>query len=287
MIPFLRIACALGLALGCLSGCGEDGDKSSCKSRYGKYIAVSNNGDMAVDACKDGRFGILVRYNGKDRWLQPEGIRYMSPSFSHDGRKLVFVGLDPGNKQSSIHILDLDTGADLTILESHGVIAHAVLDKSNTSIVYWQGQYREAGKTPANRFMLHRLMLESKQSTAIDGPYPLVGRPTFDEDGTLYYSYENVVDGKLHFGATRCNSNASQCAPVQLESIGGDLAHTPKGYYYIVLYDQQGRYRYCIRGPGLPDKTICSGNKFSVSPAGTWLGYVDAENDEARILSIQ
>lgn len=281
----LALVCFIGFLSATLIGCSSVEGSSNCATRYGSYIAIAKNGNMAVDACKEGRFGLLVKYEGTDRWLQPEGIRYMSPTFSQDGQQLVFVGLDQKNRESSINLLEMKSGQIRVVHKVPGAISFAAIDAKGSSIFYWQGLFRESGKTLAAGFSLFRLSLHDQKVEKIDGPYFIAHKLSVDSSDFLHYSYEDGVDKRLKYIARKRDPANGRLVNIELPQLAGTIVNTSRGYYYTMLY-MQSPYLYCIAGPGIPEKSICPGSNFDVTPDGSILAYVNEQQDEPQILKL-
>lgn len=257
-----------------------------CKSKYGNYVAVAESGDIAIEECRNGTFGLAIYFNGKSVWRDGGKLRFMSPSFSFDGKEILFAALDVDSRKTTVNRWELGTGRISKIYEDDGVLLHPVLSPDGAEVVFWSGKYRESGKTFATEFSLKRLALDRMKVSTIDGAFPIVYRPFIDTRGDLHYSYEFLVNNRLLLKGKRCRSREVPCSLVELENLSGEIAYTDRGYVFVAMQPREGRFQYCLKGAGVEARKICGNNKFAISRSGRHVAMIDQDRQQLHTVHV-
>lgn len=254
-----------------------------CKSEFGMYMSITPNSDLAIDYCHDGVFGVLLKTKSGERRFVSKTTKFLNPSFSPDGSALTFIEIDWTKRSTTVHLFDVRSGKFQVLYSAPGAIAYPVITSSRKTLYFWQGKFRERGKTFAAGFVLQRLSLDTGKIDVLDGPYFLPGKLSADAEGGIHYSIEGRGSRGFVYHAKRLTIGRSAPISFDLPYLYGNVSYTTRGYFYTEQYQKRSDpyYAYCIVGPGVASRTICPGKAFAASIDGRRLVYV---NDKDKLV---
>lgn len=197
----------------------------------------------------------IANYDGKRAHTVVESYEpIMSPSWSHDGKRLAYVSFE--DKKSAVYIQELSTGIRKKISDIPGVNAAPSwsLDDKQLAIVLSDAAYTK----------IHRFTLANNQLQPVTSGYSIDTEPTWSAEGGCLYFTSNR-GGKPQIYKQNFSDNA-----VGRVTFKGDYnaspTISPDGKYMVYLHRDGGLYSLAVQNLEKGTVKVISHEGYEESP---------------------